>query len=64
MAITSNTFGRVTLTGDDAKKFKRQVTFGRPKAAAKANVEEGVKLAREFRANGRRLALTGPNGKS
>ena len=64
MAIASSTFGRVTLTGDDARKFKRQVTFGRPKAVAKANVEQGVKLARDFRANGRRLVLTVPSGKS
>lgn len=51
MAIQSNAFGRVTLTGEDAKKFKRQVTFGRPKASAKENVERGVKLVREFRAS-------------
>jgi hypothetical protein len=58
MAILSNAFGRVTLTGEDAKKFKRQVTYGRPKANAKTNVDQGIQLAREFRTNGRKLTFT------
>lgn len=57
MAVISSTFGSVTLTGDDAKKFKRQVTFGKPKATAKASVARGVELAKNFRANDRELTI-------
>lgn len=49
MAIHSTAFGSVTLTEDDAKKFKNQVTYGRPKANASAAVSRGVEMAREFR---------------
>lgn len=45
MSIKSNAFGRVVLTDTDAAKFKNQVTYGRPKEAAKRNVVEGVKLS-------------------
>lgn len=57
MAIQSNAFGRVTLTGEDAKKFKRQVTFGRPKAGARENVARGVELAKAFRSSGSCLKI-------
>lgn len=60
MAVNSTTFGSVTLTGEDAKKFNRQVTYGRPKPAAKASVARGVALVQEFRANGRELAVEVP----
>jgi len=52
MSIKSNAFGRVVLTDADAAKFKNQVTYGRPKAAAKRNVVEGVKLSRALAQNG------------
>ncbi|MBR9652319.1 hypothetical protein [Thalassovita aquimarina] len=52
MAITSHAFGRVTLTGDDAAKFKRQVKYGRPSEAAKQSVKSGLALAREMKAKG------------
>lgn len=52
MAIESDAFSRVTLTGEDAKKFKRQVTFGRPKAAAKENVARGVEMVKSYHQNG------------
>jgi hypothetical protein len=42
MAITSDAFGRVTLTGDDAKKFKKQVTYGRPTKAAIETAKRGA----------------------
>jgi hypothetical protein len=58
MAIKSNAFGRVTLTGEDAAKFKRQVTYGRPNVHAKSNVEKGVELVRAFRSNGRKLTFS------
>jgi hypothetical protein len=46
MSITSHAFGRVKLTEADAAKFKNQVTYGRPKSAAKQSVIEGVKLSK------------------
>jgi len=57
MAVKSSAFGSVTLTGDDAQKFKRQVAYGRPKEGAKENVKSGVDLAREFRDSGRCLTI-------
>ena len=59
MAIHSSTFGSVTLTDDDAKKFKRQVTYGRPKANATEAVARGVAIAKQFR-DGRALTVTLP----
>ena len=53
MSIKSDSFGRVTLTNEDAAKFKRQVAYGRPKAAAVESVQRGVKLAREFQKTGK-----------
>ncbi len=52
MSISSNAFGRVVLTDDDAAKFKNQVTYGRPKAAAKRSVVEGVKLSQALAKEG------------
>jgi len=48
MSIRSNSFGRVTLTGSDAKKFKAQATYGRPKAAARQSLKDGIALARSM----------------
>jgi hypothetical protein len=53
MSITSHAFGRVKLTEADAAKFKKQVTYGRPKAAAKVSVAEGLKLSKSLGAKGR-----------
>jgi hypothetical protein len=49
MAIHSTAFGSVTLTEEDAKTFKRQVTYGKPKPNAKVAVARGVQMAKEFR---------------
>lgn len=48
MSITSHAFGRVKLTHADATKFKNQVVYGRPKAAAVVSVTEGVKLSADL----------------
>lgn len=53
MSIKSDAFGRVTLTARDAKKFKNQVTFGRPKAAAVESVRRGVKLNDTYKKSGK-----------
>jgi len=60
MSIKSDTFGRVTLTEGDAAKFRAQVTHGRPKAAAIANVKRGIKLSRSFQANGKLTVPASP----
>jgi hypothetical protein len=52
MSIVSHTFGRVKLTEADAAKFKSQVTYGRPKAAAKSNVAQGMKLSESLSKQG------------
>jgi len=52
MSITSHAFGRVKLTDADAEKFKNQVTYGRPKAAAKTSVAEGIKLSQSLGSQG------------
>jgi len=49
MAIKSNTFGRVVLSGDDAKKFAAQVSYGKPKHAAKENAKRGSEMLRQMR---------------
>ena len=53
MSIHSSAFGRVTLTGEDAKKFRNQVTHGKPKKAAVQSVRRGVALSREFEKHGK-----------
>ena len=44
MAIRSGKFGGVRLTGEDAKKFARQVSYGRPSLAAKETLAHGDKI--------------------
>jgi hypothetical protein len=52
MAVHSNTFGGLQLSGEDAKKFRSQVSSGRPSQAAKASALKGVAAATELLANG------------
>jgi hypothetical protein len=52
MAVYSNTFGGLVLTGDEAKKFRNQVRYGRPNQAAKDAVRRGMAMAEQLRANG------------
>lgn len=49
--IKSNAFGRVTLTDEDAKKFRNQVAYGKPKQAAKDSVQRGSQMLQSFQAN-------------
>ncbi|NQV40689.1 MAG: hypothetical protein HQ505_09235 [Nitrosopumilus sp.] len=53
MSIKSDAFGRVTLTDRDAKKFKNQVTYGRPKAAAVESVRRGMALNDTYKNSGK-----------
>ena len=57
MAIDSNPFGRITLTGEDAKKFRDQVTYGKPKKAASESLARGVELSRQMQQNGGKLTI-------
>lgn len=52
MSIKSHAFGGVVLTDADAKKFKAQVTYGRPKAAAHRSVASGISLVRQLQKDG------------
>lgn len=52
MAVHSNTFGGLHLTGKDAKKFRNQAKFGRPNKAAKASAKTGIASAKLLLANG------------
>jgi hypothetical protein len=52
MAVYSNTFGGLVLSGDDAAKFRSQVRYGRPSKAAKEAVARGRAAAEELRKNG------------
>jgi hypothetical protein len=45
MAVHSNTFGGLQLSGEDAKKFRSQVAAGRTSSAAKASAAKGVAAA-------------------
>lgn len=52
MAVHSDTFGGLHLTGEDAEKFRRQVRYGRPSEAAKASVKRAREMAAEMTRNG------------
>lgn len=52
MAVHTSVFGGVRLSGEDAKKFSNQVTYGRPKRAATDALEKGKKLLKEYEKNG------------
>ncbi|MBU2477536.1 MAG: hypothetical protein KKA36_00475 [Gammaproteobacteria bacterium] len=53
MAVKSTVFGSVTLSGIEAEKFRRQVTYGRPKKAAIESAKKGAKMRAEFEKTGR-----------
>lgn len=57
MAIESSAFGRITLTGPDAEKFRNQTTYGKPKKAALDSAARGVKLSRQMQENGGTLTV-------
>jgi hypothetical protein len=46
--IRSNLFGGVTLTGDDADKFERQVRHGRAPKSAQRALQNGDLLLQQF----------------
>jgi hypothetical protein len=52
VAVHSNTFGGLHLTGADARKFRNQAKYGRPNKAAKTSAAKGVASAKVLLANG------------
>ena len=48
MSVSSSTFGAVHLTEKDARKFRDQVKYGRPKKAAVDACARGKKAAAEY----------------
>lgn len=52
MSVKTSTFGGVTLSGEDAKQFLRQVKYGRPKRAAVEAAKEGEKMLKELNKKG------------
>jgi hypothetical protein len=52
VGIQSDSFRGVVITGDDIKKFDRQVKREVPNSAARETVRRGVEMAREFGASG------------
>lgn len=53
MGVQTTFFGVTKLTGKDAKKFRRQVTYGRPNKAAAMSLALGNEILRELRTKGR-----------
>lgn len=58
MAVKTSALGAIYLSGDDADKFRKQITYGRPKKAANAALEKGLKLLREYESKGYALIKT------
>lgn len=52
MSVKSSTFGGVRLSGEEAEKFRRQVAYGKPKAAAHTAAERGRIMLKEFNTQG------------
>jgi hypothetical protein len=52
MAIVSHDFGGLRLSGDDARKFVRQVETARKTKRASKTISNGLKLAAEFNRKG------------
>ncbi len=48
MGVRSTVFGGVTLTGEDADKFIKQVRHGRVKPAAVTALAKGRKMTKEM----------------
>jgi glycine cleavage system aminomethyltransferase T len=45
VSIRSSTFGSIRLTGEDARKFLAQITYGRPRKAVAAALKRGRPIA-------------------
>jgi hypothetical protein len=52
MSIQTSTFGALRLSGEDARKFKNQLRYGRPKEAAKGAAARGKVMMAQFQKKG------------
>lgn len=52
MAVQTSFFGVTKLTGEDSKKFRRQMTYGKPTQAAEASLARGTKMLAQLQAKG------------
>jgi hypothetical protein len=52
MSVKTTVFGGIRLSGEEAIKFERQVTYGRPKKAAKEAYKRGEVLIEEYAKKG------------
>ena len=52
MAVHSDSFGGVRLTGNDATKFRNQVRYGRPSKAARDTAARGRAMVSDLLSNG------------
>jgi hypothetical protein len=52
MSVKSTAFGAVRLTGEEAKKFRAQMTYGKASKAAVAAVALGRKAAAQYAKTG------------
>lgn len=52
MSVKTSTFGAVRLTDEEARKFRDQITYGRPKQAAVDSYARGKSAASEYAKQG------------
>lgn len=52
MAVHSNTFGGLQLSGEDAKKFRSQTRSANASAAAKSTASNGILAAKSLLSSG------------
>jgi hypothetical protein len=58
MTILSNVSGATVLSGEDARKFRLQATYGRPRSAARDSAIRGAKLLKQLKELGYVLVQT------
>jgi len=63
MGIRSEPFRGVVLSGDDIKKFEKQVQHHRPNKAAIETSQRGIKLVSEYNRTGQ-VMFTSSRGKT
>lgn len=52
MGVRTTFFGVTKLTGKDAKKFRRQVAYGRPNKAALDSLARGNEILKQLHTKG------------
>lgn len=52
MSVQTTFFGVTRLTGKDAKKFRRQVSYGKPSQAAANSLARGNEILKQMHSKG------------